>query len=237
MSSGPLRASSETPAGGAWPRIALKNAKLAVATCFTSCAKVRTPLKLPMESLGAKLYLSSGMASAAETNSCSTIESWVLSSEEIVGGAAGLAAVLGFAACWAEAAIQNAKKATVRPKTVAVFFIFRSLEFWCGSHLPEIRFREPKASTRAAGLYNVDGPHRKTKFKSRRSSRNQRSSALQKPKRIPACGRQASHCSQKARLVPFPTALRGRGMTTKKVRVKRDSASRAGAASSAPTKN
>src|SRR5690348_14495997 len=115
MSSGPLRASSETPTGGAWPRIALKKAKFAVATCFTSCAKVRTPLKLPMESLGAKLYLSSGMASAAETNSWPAVERWVFRSGDIGRGAAGLGGGLGFAGCRGEAAIQNAKRAAVRP--------------------------------------------------------------------------------------------------------------------------
>src|ERR1019366_1945281 len=44
---------------------------LTAATCLICCAKVRTPLNSPL--LGAKSYLSSGMASAAGTSSLSMI--------------------------------------------------------------------------------------------------------------------------------------------------------------------
>src|SRR5581483_8956797 len=44
---------------------------MAAATCRTCSANVRTPLNSPL--VGAKEYLSSGIASAAETNSRSTM--------------------------------------------------------------------------------------------------------------------------------------------------------------------
>src|SRR5579864_6428715 len=52
--------------------------------CFTCSAKVRTPLKSPF--VGAKEYLSSGIASAAETTSCSTIPNCMLRTDAMVGG-------------------------------------------------------------------------------------------------------------------------------------------------------
>src|SRR5215469_13183593 len=65
------------------PTIAPKNKWLANATCFTCCANVCTPLNSPVE--GAKEYLSSGMVSAKETKSLSTMLSWLSSSDAIVG--------------------------------------------------------------------------------------------------------------------------------------------------------
>src|ERR1700677_3941030 len=52
--------------------------------CFTCSAKVRTPLNSPL--VGAKEYLSSGIASAAETTSCSTTPYSMLRTEVTVGG-------------------------------------------------------------------------------------------------------------------------------------------------------
>src|ERR1035438_1633773 len=62
--------------------------------CFTCCANVRTPLNSPW--VGAKLYLSSGMASAAGTTSCSTLLSDRSSTIAKVGFWSGLACM---AAC------------------------------------------------------------------------------------------------------------------------------------------
>src|SRR5277367_7127725 len=73
--------------GAVSPRIEPKKRLLTVATCFTSCANVRTPAKLPF--VGANEYLSSGMACAAPTNSRSTIMSWKSRTEVTVGGPCG----------------------------------------------------------------------------------------------------------------------------------------------------
>src|SRR6185437_5312703 len=73
----------DTPGGGAWPRMALNNAKFAAAMCLTSSANVLVPLKSP--SVGAKKYLSAGIASAAGTICFSTTVSCVFIANAMVG--------------------------------------------------------------------------------------------------------------------------------------------------------
>src|SRR5215472_11619464 len=58
-------------AGGFSPAICLAQASLAQATCFTCSAKLRTFVNSPC--VGLKLHLSSGIASASEVKSFSTL--------------------------------------------------------------------------------------------------------------------------------------------------------------------
>src|SRR5262249_52972640 len=92
-SGGPF--SSADPAGGLSPVTAHQSMKLVAATCRTSSAKFFTPLNsLPgtFKLTGEKLNLSSGMASAAPTNSRSSLEIWRSITDATVGAGAGVAA-------------------------------------------------------------------------------------------------------------------------------------------------
>src|SRR5262249_38908398 len=113
--SGPL--SPFASKGDLSPVIGPHNWKLVMATCFTCSAKVRTPLNsLPerLSPVGAKSYLSSGMASAAPTNSLSTVLTSRSISPLMVGGGGGVGEAAG------AAALACAIAAADRKRTIAV---------------------------------------------------------------------------------------------------------------------
>jgi hypothetical protein len=72
--SGPFSSLGSTLGGSFSPSSPENSRKLVCATCLTWSANVRTPLNSPW--VGAKLNLSSGIASAAGTNSFSSVVSW-----------------------------------------------------------------------------------------------------------------------------------------------------------------
>src|SRR5215469_6238561 len=99
-------------AGGFSPPICLAQASLAQATCFTCSAKVRTPLNSPCA--GLKLHLSSGMASASDVKSCSTLFQIKLMESGTVFGGSGR--------CWPMAMAEPTRK-TLETKRRCSFFM------------------------------------------------------------------------------------------------------------------
>src|SRR5262249_10763870 len=106
--------------------------------CLTSAAKVFTPLySLPamLSEVGVKLYLSSGMASAALTNSRSTVVIWPSTTLAIVGGGCGevcacegLVVLAALPACAIATADMPATR--IRQNMRADFMIRFSLNFY-----------------------------------------------------------------------------------------------------------
>src|SRR5215472_10381831 len=107
-------------AGGFSPPICLAQASLAQATCFTCSAKVRTSLNSPC--VGLKLHLSSGMASASEVKSFSTLFQMRLMESDTVLGGSGL--------CWPFATVEPTSRMPAERRRFKFFMTLLEMMHW-----------------------------------------------------------------------------------------------------------